>query len=180
MKTWQSDLISHHPGLFIVVENGRSFTPGIPCVGDGWRDLVERAVSRIADTLATASSGSVTIVEIKAKYATLRMYWTGTVLTKTVEDAVADIVATAEARSACTCETCGAAGVLHRAGRQLLVACAEHGSMGAPVPIEPGWENLHLLRGTRDGKTAVIVCRRYDRETDSFIDVDPQSLGTEE
>jgi hypothetical protein len=48
------------------------------------------------------------------------------------------------------------------------------------VPIQAGWENLHLVRGYRDGKIAIIVCRRYDRETDSFVDVDPQSLGIEE
>jgi hypothetical protein len=60
---------------------------------------------------------------------------------------------------------CGAAGVLQRVGRQLLIACAEHAMGGAPVPIiEPGWENIHLVRGTRNGKAAILVCRRYDRK----------------
>jgi hypothetical protein len=58
---------------------------------------------------------------------------------------------------------------------------AEHAMGGAPVPIiEPGWENIHLVRGTRDGKTSIIVCQRYERETDCFVDVDPQTLGIEE
>jgi hypothetical protein len=48
------------------------------------------------------------------------------------------------------------------------------------VPIEPGWENIHLTRGTRGGKTAILVCVRYVRETDEFVDVDPSSLGIEE
>jgi hypothetical protein len=74
-------------------------------------------------------------------------------------------------------ETCGHEGVLYRVGRQLLIACAEHGSGGARVPIEPGWENIHL---TRSGKTATLVCVRYIRETDSFVDFDPSSLGIEE
>jgi hypothetical protein len=152
-----------------------------PLVGDGWRDLVERAVGRFADLLAAAPSARVTVVEIKAKYATLRMYWDGANLTKATEDSIAEAVALAEARSACSCETCGAAGVVHRVGRQLLIACAEHAMGGAPVPIiEPGWENIHLVRGTRNGKAAILVCRRYDRASESFVDVDPVSLGIEE
>jgi hypothetical protein len=178
---WQDLLIARHPALFIVTpENGQTYTPGYPLVGDGWRDLVDRAVDRIAETLVAARSGSVTIVEVKSKHATLRMYWTGAGLTKAVENAVADAVALADARSACTCETCGEAGVLYRVGRQLLTACREHGSDGAPVPIEPGWENIHLTRGVRGGKTTTLVCVRYVRATDSFIDVDPKSLGIEE
>jgi hypothetical protein len=181
IATWQNELLARHPDLFTVVENGQTYAPGFPFVGEGWRDLVERAVGRIAAVLAAAPSARVTIVEIKAKYATLRMYWDGANLTKAAEDSIAEAVALAEARSVCSCETCGAAGVLHRVGRQLLIACAEHAMGGAPVPIiEPGWENIHLVRGTRDGKTSIIVCQRYERETDSFVDVDPQTLGIEE
>jgi hypothetical protein len=181
MATWQSDLLARHPDLFTVVENGKTYASGYPFVGDGWRDLVEKAVGRIADVLAAAPSARVTLVEIKAKYATLRMYWDGANLTKAAEDSIAEAVALAEARSACSCETCGAAGVLHRAGRQLLIACAKHAMGGAPVPIiEPGWENIHLVRGTRDGKASILVCQRYLRDTDCFVDVDPQSIGIEE
>jgi hypothetical protein len=179
MMTWQSALVARHPRLFMSGDN-RTAIQGYPIVGDGWRDLVERAVERIAETLAAARSGSVTLVEFKSKHATLRMYWTGAGLTKAAEDAIARAVALAEARSACTCETCGEAGTLYRVGRQLLIACREHGSGGAPVPIEPGWENIHLSRGVRGGKTTTLVCVRYVRATDSFIDVDPLALGIEE
>jgi hypothetical protein len=177
MMTWQNALITRHPDLFLS-EDDHPRISGYPLVGDGWRELVERAVDRVADTLAGAPSGSVTIVEAKEKFATLRMYWRGTRLTKAAEEAVTDAIALAEARSACTCEVCGAEGVLHQVGGQLLTACTEH-AKGSPVPIQAGWENVHLLRGTRDGKTAIIVCRRYDRASDSFVDVDPQSLGIE-
>jgi hypothetical protein len=44
----------------------------------------------------------VTLVEIKEKHATLRMYWDGAGLTQAAETAVADAVALAEARSGCT------------------------------------------------------------------------------
>jgi hypothetical protein len=178
-QRWQDLLVARHPRLFLS-GNDRTSIPGYPFVGDGWRDLVERAVDRIAETLAAARSGSVTVTGIKSKYGTLRMYWCGVGLTQACENAVADAVALADARSACTCETCGEAGTLYRVGRQLLIACREHGSGGAPVPIEPGWENIHLSRGVRGGKTTTLVCVRYVRATDSFIDVDPLAIGIEE
>lgn len=171
-------MVTRHPSLFLSGNNQASI-PGYPFVGDGWRDLVERAIERIARILAAAPSGSVTIVQTKEKMATLRMYWTGAGLTKATELAIADAIALAEARSACTCETCGDAGVLRQVGGQLLTACAKH-AKGTVVPVTQGWENLHLVRGTCDGKIGIIVCRRYVRETDFFVDVDPISLGIEE
>jgi hypothetical protein len=177
-RTWQAELVARHPHLFLSGDN-RTSIPGYPFVGDGWRDLVERAVDRIANTLAAAASGSVTLVQIKEKFGVARIYWYGAGLTEAAESAITDAVTKAEARSACTCETCGAAGTLHQVGGQLLTACAEH-AKGAPVPVQAGWENLHLVRGIRNGKMAIIVCRRYVRENDSFVDVDPRLLGIEE
>jgi hypothetical protein len=180
-QTWQSDLVARHPDLFNVSENGLTYAPGFPEVGDGWRELVETAVGRIAVALSGAeeAAGWVRIVQIKSKYATLRLYWRGEALSDTVEKAIERTIELAEARSACSCEVCGAPGVLHNRGGWLATACAAHAS-GTPVQIKPGWENLHLVRGYRDGKVAIILCRRYVRETDSFVDVDPRSLGIEE
>jgi hypothetical protein len=48
-RNWQSDLIERYPRLFTVTENGQTYAPGCPSVGDGWRELVETAVGRIAD-----------------------------------------------------------------------------------------------------------------------------------
>jgi hypothetical protein len=31
-----------------------------------------------------------------------------------------------------------------------------------------------------EGRLRIAYCRRYDRTSDSFVDVDPQSLGIEE
>jgi hypothetical protein len=177
-RTWQARLVARHPSLFLSGHN-QTCIPGLPLVGDGWRDLVERAVDRVANTLAAAASGSVTLVQVKEKFGVARIYWNGTGLTKATENAIADIIAKAEGRSACTCETCGRSGVLHQVGGQLLTACAEH-SKGTLVPVSPGWENLNLVRGFRDGNAAILVCRRYDRARDSFVDVDPVSLGIEE
>ena len=175
-QTWQAALLARHAHPF---RSGQVCISGYPFVGDGWRDLVEHAVARIAEVLSATTSGSVTVVEIKSKYATLRVYWTGTGLTKPSEDAIAEVIALAEARSACTCETCGDAGVLHQVGGQLLTACGKH-ALGKPVPVPGGWENVHLVRGTRGGKTALLVCRRYVRASDAFVDVDPAALGIDE
>jgi hypothetical protein len=177
-NTWRDALVARHPRLFLSEDN-TTCIHGYPLVGDGWRDLVERAVGRIADTLSATPSGSVTLVQVKEKHAGLRVYWRGAGLTKAAERAIADAIAKAEARSACTCEVCGEEGLLHQVGGQLLTACAQH-AKGSPVPVQPGWENLHLVRGFRNGTTAILMCRRYIRETDSFVDVDPQTLGIEE
>jgi hypothetical protein len=155
--SWQSHLVARYPNLFNLTEHGRTYTPGYPACGDGWRELLETVVARIADTLTAApSSGLVTIVQVKEKYGTLRFYWHGKDLSAAAEHAIEDAVAKAEARSACTCEVCGRVGVLHARGDWLATACAEH-AKGVPVPIEQGWENLHLVRGYRDGKSALFL-----------------------
>jgi hypothetical protein len=42
-----------------------------------------------------------------------------------------------------------------------------------------GFENLHIVRHFVGGQR-YITCRRYDRQNDVFVDVDPASLGIEE
>jgi hypothetical protein len=76
-RTWQTDLVASHPELFNQKFDGHVATPGCPTVGDGWRDLVEKAVGRIADAVAMAQSGSVGIDQIKEKFGCLRLYWQG-------------------------------------------------------------------------------------------------------
>lgn len=83
------------------------------------------------------------------------MYWRGTRLTKATEREIADAIALAEARSACTCETCGQAGVLHQVGGLLMTACVEH-AKGKVVPVAPGWENLHVVSRTN---SAYLSCK---------------------
>jgi hypothetical protein len=87
--------------------------------------------------------------------------------TRPAESAIADAIALAEAPSARSCEVCGDAGVMRQVGGQLLTAYSRY-AKGAPIPIEPGRENLHLLRGSRDGKAAILVCRRYVRAASAF------------
>jgi hypothetical protein len=175
--TWQDTLVARHPDLFKVETNGR--IPGRPTVDDGWQDLVERAVTRIAAAVAGAPAGCLQIVQVKEKFGTLRLYKrAGARFTDAMGDAVQEAIDLAEARSACTCERCGESGRLYRDAGVYLTACDTHGR-GLPVRVRPGRENLHLCHySTALG--SVVRLRRYVRETDRFIDVDPSSLPPEE
>jgi hypothetical protein len=95
-------------------------------------------------------------------------------LGKKVEEAI-DL---AEARSACDCEHCGEEGRLYRVSSVLMTRCEAHGK-GQPVAIKPGFENVYLVRRIVGGQSRV-TCRRYDRATDSLVDVDPGALAIEE
>jgi hypothetical protein len=116
-------------------------------------------------------------LQIKEKYGTLRFYWTGR-LSKEAEARVDEAIDLAEARSACTCELCGEEGRLHRKGGWLMTRCAAHAE-GRAVETELRFENVHIMERTVGG-TREVLCRRYDRATDSFIAVPPGSLGIEE
>ena len=124
-ETWQTRLMACHLHLFIRVVDGRRIQSGYPAVGDGWPDLVETAIGRIADTISPSFTGAVTIAQIKEKFGTLRFYvdieWVPRGPSAKVEEAI-DL---AEARSACTCETCGALGRLYADGGW-YVTCCEH------------------------------------------------------
>ncbi|MBB1090463.1 hypothetical protein HUU61_04100 [Rhodopseudomonas palustris] len=176
-SAWQAALVARHPNAFNVEFNGRITTPGYPSVGDGWRELVETAVGRMVE--AAAPRGSLTIVQIKEKFGGLRIYWHGRNLSAVSTRAIEEAVALAEARSACTCEVCGAEGRLHKHGGWFATACPEH-ARGNPVRVKPGFDNIRIVRSFEPGKPPILSCRRYDRATDTFVDVDPASLGIEE
>lgn len=178
--TWQAALIARYPDLFNQEFNGQVTAPGYPSTGDGWRDLVETAVGRIATAVAAAPSGSVGITQIKEKFGALRLYWQGRAgLTDAAHAAIDEAISLAEARSACTCETCGAEGRLYDNSGYVFTACDQH-AQGKVVPVRPGRENVHIVRALKGGKLSIVSCRRYIRETDSFVDVPPAELGIKE
>lgn len=213
-RSWQGDLIERQTSLSTITENGRTDTPGSPTVGDGWRELVESAVDRIAAALAAVPSGAARIVQIEEKFGYLRLYWHGTGLIDEVENAIDEVVALAEVRSAFTCEICGAEGRLYDRGRRLSTeaeatveeaidlaearsagtceTCGKVGRLfhnngcylhanGHPVAEKPGWENITILLVVgHSSKTVIVERRRYVRETDSFVDIDPLIIGERE
>ena len=158
---WRHDLMRRYPQLF---DQG-----GFPTVGDGWQDLLERALKRIAAAVAREPAGSFQIVQIKEKYGTLRLYFDGHKLSKKALVKVLEAIDLAEARSACSCEECGAEGRLYDRNGWYLTRCPRHAD-GEPVPIQPGWDNLSIVRTVRGGKVGVVSCRRYDRERDVFVE----------
>jgi hypothetical protein len=176
VRGWQSDLVTRYPDLFNVAQHGGTYTPGLPECGEGWRELLERVCARI-QALVVADGGTFSVLQVKEKYASLRFYWTGR-LSAEAEAKVEIAIEMAEARSDCTCEVCGEEGRLHRKGGWLMTRCSTHAE-GSPVEIRPGLENVRIAERVV-GKRRTVSCRRYDRETDSFVDVDPKSLGIEE
>lgn len=169
---WRVDLIKAHPGLF----GFRSGTPGVaigyPDCGDGWRELLERTFVKIEAALA--GGGTLRVLQVEERYGTLRLYWRGN-LSDEARAKVNEAIEKAEARSACTCSECGEEGRLYRSDGNLLTRCAAH-AVGRLVEIKPGLENIHLVYRTVHGGTKVITCSRYDRATDTFVDVPPDYL----
>ena len=175
VQDWRVDLIEAHPGLFLCPPVPRRLRRGYPDCEEGWRDLLERACDRIE---AAVEGGAFRVLQIKEKYGTLRFYWDGE-LSPEAETKVEEAIALAYVRSACTCEICGAEGRLYSRGGWLATACAQH-ARGEAVPIKPGFENLRIDRRIVEGRVQIIFCRRYDRAGDTFVDVDPKSLGIDE
>jgi hypothetical protein len=172
---WRRALVEAYTDLFQPAGDPPG-TEGWPCCGDGWRDLLERACVRIR-AVVQVDGGTLRFTEIKEKYGTTRLYWTGR-LSESARSAVEEAVGLAEARSACTCETCGAPGRLYKNGGCFMTACEKHGK-GEPVPVRFGLENVHITNRFADGKH-VVRARRYIRATDSFEEVDPTILRLDE
>ncbi|HEY0570544.1 MAG TPA: hypothetical protein VGD16_03305 [Enterovirga sp.] len=171
---WRIDLIRAHPRLFEIMpdEPERSF--GYPLCEAGWRDILERLCIRIENALR--ANETFEFVRIKQKLGVLRVDWDGEVSEET-KVPIGEAVNLAVARSACSCEICGAEGRLYSNRGWLATRCAEHAA-GAPVPVRPGFENLRFMRRTPG--TANMYYARYDRETDTLTEVSPPSLGSEE
>lgn len=176
VNDWRIELIEAYPDLFHPLPGNPPAAQGWPEVGDGWCDLLQRACARIRAAVQ-ADVGSFKATQLKEKYATLRFYWEGA-LSPEADARVEEAIDLAEARSACTCEICGEVGQLYGPG-WLTTRCAAHADGRRPVEIRPGLENIRIEERYL-GDRRIVRCRRYDRESDGFIDVDPRSLGIEE
>jgi hypothetical protein len=177
LRDWRAELVEAYPDLFHSSADHPGAAAAYPEHGEGWRDLLERACVRIRAAVQ-ADGGSLQLTQVKEKYATIRIYWSGA-LSPDAAARVEEAIDLAEARSACTCEVCGDPGGLHDRGGWLMTRCAAHAE-GRHVGVRPGFENLHVVRRVVGGRFRIASCRRYDREADSFVDVDPRSLGIEE
>jgi hypothetical protein len=175
---WRDELIAKHPSLF---GDSSDYLSGRPETGDGWRDLLETAVQRLADAMKAAPSATLRVDQIKSKFGTLRLYVSGAFAAdKDARCAVELAIDLAEARSATTCETCGDEGRLYEGrGGWLVTACPVHAD-GKAVPLKRKRAGLVIKRKHVDGKLRLLSCRRYVRADDAFVDVDPREVGIEE
>jgi hypothetical protein len=173
VRDWRIELIEAHPNLFHPPVGAPEATQGYPTCGDGWRDLLERLSARIEAAIAE-DGGSLRVIEIKEKYGTLRFYWRGE-LPDDSRMKIEKATALAEARSACTCEECGAEGRLYRHARVWMTRCPAH-AQGEPVRIEAGLESFHVIRLTEQHDMRAFFCRGYDRATDAFVATPPTAL----
>jgi hypothetical protein len=171
-STWQQMLVDEHPKLFVRSFRNVPFSPGYPNCSDGWQDIVARLVTRVS---RAAHGYSVHFAQIREQYGVLRVHWsTRAELPRGLELGIEEAVALAEARSSCTCTRCGAAGRLFSHGTRLLTVCPKHAE-GIPVPVARGHQDgVHAVRVAVSG-TTMIVCRRYDREADAFVECSPPS-----
>lgn len=173
---WRLDLMLSHPRLFHVFTDQPHLSFGYPLCDDGWRDILERLCGRIE--VALQENETFEFVRIKQKLGILRIDWDA----EGSEETEAKIGHTADlavARSACSCELCGAEGRLYSNRGWLETRCAEH---AAGDPMSPryghGFENVRLLRRWRG--QADVYCARYNRETDTLTEVSRPSAGDKE
>jgi hypothetical protein len=164
---WRIDLMKAHPRLFEIMtgEPERSF--GYPLCDAGWRDILERLCIRVETALQ--ENDTFEFVRIKQKFGVLRVDWDGEISNET-RLRIGEAINLAAARSACTCEICGAEGHLYNRRGWLATRCAEH-TAGDPVPVRAGFENVRILR--RRPGAPDIYHARYDRETDTLTEVSP-------
>lgn len=172
---WAHDLLLRHRRLFVLTEGEPIRSFGYPFCGRGWQDILERLCGRIEGALGDGETFE--FVRIKQKLGILRLDWEAEASEDT-EDAIGHAVNLAVARSACTCEICGREGRLHNNKGWLETRCTDD---AASDPVPPrfgrGFENVRRLRRWRGH--ADIYFARYDRDTDTLIEVPPPSRKQE-
>ncbi|UFW48180.1 MULTISPECIES: hypothetical protein [Bradyrhizobium] len=172
---WRVELIEAHRDLFDPPADALLAAQGSPECDAGWRDLLDRLCVRIRTAVQT-DRGTFRFSQIKEKYGTLRVYWDGR-LSPEADAKVEEAIDLAEARSAVTCEVCGEPGVLHGPG-WFTTRCGAHAEGRRAIEAQPG-DDIHVIERVVEGRRQTLR-RRYDRDSDSFVEVDPFTLGPEE
>jgi hypothetical protein len=167
-QDWRTELASTVPEFFMPRPGGLAC---VPQCGAGWRWIIDRCAFRIAAALDDRETFR--FERIREHQGSLRIYWGGR-LSAGGEAAVREAIDLGEAASQCFCELCGAPGRLHRCDGVCQTRCAGH-AQGDPVPVRPGFENLHLRQKFVAGRVRVVVRSRYNADLDRFIDLDPES-----
>jgi hypothetical protein len=89
-------------------------------VDDGWMPILEELFEKI-DKVTKENNLDITIVQVKEKFGSLRVYWHGS---DTENDDISNLIWEAEKQSACTCEKCGKPGTMQTDG-WMCVRCED-------------------------------------------------------
>lgn len=171
---WRAELVWAHHRIFQPPESHPELAEGLPDCGVGWLNILDSTCRRIQKAVEPEEGDTIKLVQVQEKRGTLRIYWEGSVSARAQAE-IEKALELACARSACTCEICGEEGRLYRRGDLLATSCSLH-AKGEPVPVRPGLENVYVLRSITDANVGILSCRLYDRKSDSFVDIDPDSL----
>jgi hypothetical protein len=171
VRAWRLELIEACPDLFHPVGDA----PGRP----EWATAGVICKSARAPAFSLRSGPTAErFAQRRSRKGTERwFYWEGA-LSSEADARVEEAIDLATARSACTCEICGAEGRLYGPG-WLTTRCAERAEGRRPIEIKRQLQNVHIKERIV-GDRYVVRRRRYDRTTDSFIDIDPASIGIRE
>jgi hypothetical protein len=172
-QNWRLELMTAHPRLFEIMPGEPHLSFGYPNCEEGWREILETLCARIET--AMQENESFQFVRIKQKFGLLRADYDYEGPEET-EAAIGHAIDLAVARSACTCEICGAEGRLYSNRGWLGTRCGEHAA-GDPVSPRYG-QNVRRLRRWR--WKADLYYARYDRETDTLTEVSPPSADRKE
>ena len=119
-------------------------------IGDGWVEIVERFLNRVATLLRRSNEAAFRIVDVKEKYGTIRVEWFAAV-DLDESSAIERFELLAELRSECTCDECGAFGKLRstsKTGGWLATRCDAH-AQGFSHTISNG-PPRHRIDGVND------------------------------
>jgi hypothetical protein len=97
VRDWRVELVEAYSDLLHPVGDPPA-VQGFPEVGDGWRDLLERACVRNR-AAARANGGTFYATQVKEKYAALRFYWKGALSPAADAKVEEEAIDLAEARS---------------------------------------------------------------------------------
>ena len=106
----EEQLYTDFPVLFANREIPQStMVFGCEC-GDGWHGIIRSACGRISFHEANAGRSDFRFSQVKEKWGTLRLYYSGG------DEFVMGVISMAEAMSAVTCERCGSPGKTNDSG----------------------------------------------------------------
>lgn len=161
---WKAEILSSHPKLFQPPK-------GMPECRAGWDQLIDIACNKIENALVPEDGDNLTVSRIFERCGHLHIFWEGALSTRARTEVEAAIE-WANIESGCVCEICGGDGRLYSCDGLLLTACTGHGRGKLASRKRIGF--VRVVRGIVHGQDLILSCRKYDPQSDFFIDIPPE------